>query len=624
MRSPLLRLLLPSLALLLVIGWLCSQPMSHPGRDLVDTRAYLEDASGQLDIRTVESQSFKPFSGPLFLGNSLRPVWLKLTLLPSRDPDWVLHVQSNLVNHAEVYLPAADGGWTMQVTGTRHAFSQRPLKLLTPAVRFMPSPTQATTAYVRIVTATTPIHVMALRADDAERLDSLLEMIGGLFVGFGLMLFSLSGFIWVVTRDPLWGLDALVNLSGLFMLALHLGLAAKWAWPDAVNLTNQVTMIANCAYVCLLALFIDRLYRLFGMGSGMLWTYVLTILLFPVELWLVMTGRGDHALFINNFMILVQTLWTPFLLVRARHADMLLLTAQRIFFALLLGYNLWWVIAIVFKVQTGNLAALYPNMPTSMFTMIMMLLLLVRNTQLKVQEASRLALEKIETEHKLQFERQRHEETSSFLGLVLHEVKSPLNYIRMATSNLERELSEQGDAVLKRLRNIQNSVDSVDDVLQRSIEVDSLEQSGLQLSLAEINLAALIAGLCQAHPASARIRAELPPSLVAAVDPDILALILRNLLDNAHKYSSPESVITVRLSRDDTTWQLQVRNLVGQVGFPDDERIFTKYYRAPLASQGGGMGLGLYWVAGAVSRMDGRISYVRDKDEVVFTLCLPI
>lgn len=623
-QSMLLRLLIPCLALLGVVGWLFSLPLVNAYPDLVTARAYYEDSAGREDIQSVREQSFTPFTGPLFLGNNIRPVWLKVTLAPSERPDWLLHVQSNLVNHAEVYQPDGKGGWRRDETGTRHAFRERALDTLTPTVWVHPAPDRATTIYLRVVTPTTPIYVMALNREDTRHFDSLLVLIGGFFLGLGLMLGAFSGLAWLISRDPLWALDALVNLVGLFMLGLHLGLAAKWLWPDSVNLTNQIGMVANCGFVALVSVFMIRLMQLFALRRWMLWTYGLTLLIFPVELFLIAKGQGHNALAINNLMVLLQVLWIAVLIARARHADWMLLSVFRFCLSSLLIYNVWWSSAIVLHLQNGNLGALYPNLPTSMFSMTMMLIILGRHTQLRIQEAARLALEKQEAEYKLQFERQRHEETNNFLGMVLHEVKSPLNYIRMAASNLERELSEASPVARKRLQGIHQSVDVVDEVLERSLEVDSLEQGGLQLRPTALNVAMLVQGRLDAHVAAARFHASLPEALVVTVDSDVLALILRNLLDNAVKYSPAESTISVSLWQDASTWCLQVRNVVGQVGFPDATQLFSKYYRSPLAMRGNGMGLGLYWVAGAAQRMGGAIHYTREENNVVFTLCLPI
>ncbi|MES9240268.1 histidine kinase dimerization/phospho-acceptor domain-containing protein, partial [Cutibacterium acnes] len=72
-------------------------------------------------------------------------------------------------------------------------------------------------------------------------------------------------------------------------------------------------------------------------------------------------------------------------------------------------------------------------------------------------------------EYELQLARKRHEESSSFYGMLMHEVKTPLSTIRMAVSNLENALADQDEVVLRRLKRVQNSVDNVDEVLKRGV-----------------------------------------------------------------------------------------------------------------------------------------------------------
>ncbi|MES9261434.1 HAMP domain-containing sensor histidine kinase, partial [Cutibacterium acnes] len=218
-----------------------------------------------------------------------------------------------------------------------------------------------------------------------------------------------------------------------------------------------------------------------------------------------------------------------------------------------------------------------------------------------------------------------HEESSSFYGMLMHEVKTPLSTIRMAVSNLENALADQDEVVLRRLKRVQNSVDNVDEVLKRGVDVDILEQGALAPDIAQVNVGALVQEVCRSHPEESRLKCTLPDLLMAKVDRHLLGLMLMNLIDNAVKYSPENTEIPVILQQTgDSNWELSVRNQVGFVGFPDDAQVFSKYYRAELAISKSGMGLGLYWVRGVARRMGGDALYQRDRQWVVFKICLPI
>jgi len=98
---------------------------------------------------------------------------------------------------------------------------------------------------------------------------------------------------------------------------------------------------------------------------------------------------------------------------------------------------------------------------------------------------------------------------------------------------------------------------------------------------------------------------------VALAQPDELALVFRNLIDNAVKYSG--AAIDVRVSAR-TADDGQVRVVIEDrgVGIPREElrRIFLPFYRAGLDVQRRvkGLGLGLFIVRYLVRRQGGRVA----------------
>ena len=120
-------------------------------------------------------------------------------------------------------------------------------------------------------------------------------------------------------------------------------------------------------------------------------------------------------------------------------------------------------------------------------------------------------------------------------------------------------------------------------------------------------------------------RLSAPPSPYQALaNPDRLTQVLMNLLENAAKYSAPESTITVRLSLAE---RLLIRIIDEGVGIPeaDRPRIFERFYRASnIATTVAGTGLGLTLAQLLVEAMGGRLSLESSgPDGSVFLLSLP-
>ena len=110
-------------------------------------------------------------------------------------------------------------------------------------------------------------------------------------------------------------------------------------------------------------------------------------------------------------------------------------------------------------------------------------------------------------------------------------------------------------------------------------------------------------------------------------DPQMLSIVLGNLLDNACKYGAPQAPIEVTLKstvQDDCPgWLWQVSNLAGPAGLPDADRLFEKYYRSPQARRLSGSGLGLFLVKGLLDLMQGSITYSVQGERAVFSFWVP-
>jgi len=111
----------------------------------------------------------------------------------------------------------------------------------------------------------------------------------------------------------------------------------------------------------------------------------------------------------------------------------------------------------------------------------------------------------------------------------------------------------------------------------------------------------------------------------AVSDPVALRQILGNLLSNATKFSPPDAVIRITLSRLKDTWMIGVAD--EGPGIPENERarLFRKFFRtSAVKSTQQGAGLGLFIVSQLTQNLGGDISYEESKPcGSIFTLRLP-
>ena len=205
----------------------------------------------------------------------------------------------------------------------------------------------------------------------------------------------------------------------------------------------------------------------------------------------------------------------------------------------------------------------------------------------------------------------------SLLANASHELRSPLTRIRMG---LELMGGEQPSANFRAeiLRNIAELDQLVDEILLAS-RLDAREADVGTIEL--VDLVGLAAEEC------ARVDADLDASadaLEVAGVAKLLRRALRNLLENARRYSQGD--ITVALRRSAALAEVRVYDHGPGVPEALRERIFEPFYRLPGASElAGGVGLGLALVRSIAQRHGGSVHCEdREGGGACFVLRLPL
>ncbi len=113
-------------------------------------------------------------------------------------------------------------------------------------------------------------------------------------------------------------------------------------------------------------------------------------------------------------------------------------------------------------------------------------------------------------------------------------------------------------------------------------------------------------------------------------DEEMLRRVLRNLLDNAIKYSAAPGTIEVVLDRDPTTYRVSVTDTGPGISSQDHAYIFERFYRGDQArgyresESGSGAGLGLAIAREIAELHNGRVELRRSSEKgSTFELTLP-
>jgi signal transduction histidine kinase len=201
-----------------------------------------------------------------------------------------------------------------------------------------------------------------------------------------------------------------------------------------------------------------------------------------------------------------------------------------------------------------------------------------------------------------------------FIDSVTHELKSPLASIKLCLDTFERSgLSETQRQDLRKmmLTDVERLSVFVDDILQASrIAHGRHSQTWTAVDMTQL-LGNAIESIRRRYELSAdSIALQAPAKLETFSDPTALEIILKNVLDNAVKYSSgvPKVDVDMKLLEPGLL-SITVRDQGIGIERAQLKRVFQRFHRSPdpNVNERSGSGLGLYVVQQLVRNLGGRI-----------------
>ena len=217
-----------------------------------------------------------------------------------------------------------------------------------------------------------------------------------------------------------------------------------------------------------------------------------------------------------------------------------------------------------------------------------------------------------EAANKAEVSRQSDELKSTLLDAIAHEFQTPLTTIKAATSALlaQREPAPGQRADLIHL--VDEEAQRLSRLVSDAIRMARIEAGTIRLHLEPTAVSALVESVLsekraalEERPVTVNIPTDLP---CLRVDPELIAMAMRQLIDNAVKYSEPPAGVDIAARSEDGHVVLSVRDH-GQ-GIPPAEltHIFEKFYRGRQSrGQISGAGLGLAIARAVIEAHGGRI-----------------
>ncbi|MCB2209739.1 PAS domain-containing protein [bacterium] len=228
--------------------------------------------------------------------------------------------------------------------------------------------------------------------------------------------------------------------------------------------------------------------------------------------------------------------------------------------------------------------------------------------------------------------RQQDALKTEFVTTVSHELRSPLTLIHGYAKilRLTGNLNEQQDTYIN---NIIAGVDEMKSLVQNLLDLGRLD-AGDTLDLETVTVSEIAKRVVDSMAAHARqknveVEVSLPDTPISfKADPTFLAQALKNLVDNAIKFSKSGGVVQLHARVQGDAVRFSVTDHGPGIAPLDQRKIFTRFFRSESqvgAEDRSGTGLGLAIVKSIAERHGGKVWFESKLGQgSTFTLQIPI
>jgi signal transduction histidine kinase len=205
-------------------------------------------------------------------------------------------------------------------------------------------------------------------------------------------------------------------------------------------------------------------------------------------------------------------------------------------------------------------------------------------------------------------------EKNNLIGIVAHDLKSPLNQIKGLLSIMKLTATNLTEETLSYIEMMEQSSGRLSDMIAKILDVEAIESKQLNLIMEDVELSLILQSLAKRYQRAAQEKAiticeNITDPLRATVDRGYVEQVFENLLSNAIKFSPSERRVFIKLFEENGKAVCEIKDEGPGLTEGDKKKLFGKYQKLSARPTGNetSTGLGLSIVKKFVEAMQGQI-----------------
>jgi two-component system, OmpR family, sensor histidine kinase KdpD len=234
-----------------------------------------------------------------------------------------------------------------------------------------------------------------------------------------------------------------------------------------------------------------------------------------------------------------------------------------------------------------------------------------------------------ELAHEIEMTRRSEQLRSTLIDAMAHEFKTPLTSIRATTTLLLDKPDQSRENWIELLRIADEEAQHLGSLIEDTVEMARLDAGYIKINSEELDICEIIQEVLGALKMELQGR---PLEIVSeskinrgVFDRHLIKLVLKQLIDNALKYSPLGTPLRIRVRKGNDMLTVEITDFGNGIPANEQGHIFERFYRSPdIKNQIPGSGLGLS-IAQNIARVHGgELKVSSCPGETTFQLILPL